>query len=637
MRYLVKFADELKPKRKKLVSDWADENRVLSPHGSSEYGRWRTSRTPYLREVMDCLSEFSDIDRVVLMFSAQSGKTESSINWLGYIIDHAGGSVGVVLPTIEFVRSWTSQRLDSLISDTASVRKRFGKRKTRDATNSMHVKKYDKGSVIIGGSNSPSSLIGWSARYLICDEVDAYPLDVSGRGDPLDLAEERIKSGGLRKKMFLSSTPTIKGLSRIGDEYRKSDKRRFHVPCPHCNEKQILKFSNLKWSVDEYGEVIRAWYVCEHCGCEIEEHQKTKMLELGEWVAENPGVKTRGYSINGLYSPVGLGFSWHEIAKKWIEAQSDIAKLKVFVNSTLAEEWEDESTKLKSSELLKRTEDIDQRVIPPGCLALTVGVDTQDEWLAVKLLGWGEGKLWVIEWHTIPGDTTRDEVWNRLEDYLNTPLINAYGQPISIDAVAIDVRGHRGEEVRRFIGRRTLKVPVFAVQGSTTRMGKAIASTASYPEKTGKGKIIKTGHALWNVGTEYCKDFIFGVLRSDEELPPEDRIIHFPQGLDESYFDGLLSEVFDPERNRYVQKKGAKHKRNEPLDTFVYAWAIGHHKQVRIGKDSRGRDAPGFWQQRRDIYEFEFMGIRANELQIEHPVPAAKTPGKISLNRWARG
>lgn len=636
MNHIAAFIVYIRPRKRLSVSEWADSHRVLSSKGSSEPGRWRTNRMPYVREVMDCLSSSSRVERIVLMFSAQSGKSEVGLNWLGYIIDHAPAPTLVVLPTLEVRKRWVRQRLAPMLTETPALEQVFNAKRTRDASNSEDMKDFPGGVLVVGGANSPASLASMPIKNVLCDEVDRFPWEAGQEGDPLGLIDERTKTFP-RRKVLLVSTPTVKDFSRIGIEYRKSDQRRYYVPCPHCDEYQTLKWKNLKWSLGKNNEVNRAWYVCEHCGAEFEETEKTRMLEHGEWRAEYPDRKTRGYAINGLYSPIGLGFTWETIAQQWLDAQGDVTKLKRFINTTLGEEWEDESAKLKSSELLKRTEDIDQRIIPPGCLALTVGVDTQDEWLAVKLLGWGEGKLWVIEWHTIPGDTTRDEVWDRLEDYLNTPLTNAYGQPMRIDAAAIDVRGHRGEEVRRFIGRRSLRLPVFAVQGSTTRMGKAIASTASYPEKTGKGKIIKTGHALWNVGTEYCKDYIFGVLRSDEELPPEERIIHFPQGLDESYFDGLLSEVFDPERNRYVQKKGAKHKRNEPLDTFVYAWAIGHHKQVRIGKDSRGRDAPGFWQQRRDIYEFEFMGMRANELQIDHPVPVAKTPGKISLNRWARG
>lgn len=637
MSHLLAFARNIRPRKRLLVSEWADSHRMLSSKGSSEPGRWRTSRVPYAREIMDCLSISSRVDRVVLMFSAQSSKSEIGLNWLGYIMDHAPSPTLAVLPTLEVRKRWVRQRLSPMLTETPVLEKIFNAKRTRDSSNSEDIKDFPGGMLVIGGANSPASLASMPIRYVLCDEVDRFPWEAGQEGDPLGLIDERTKTFP-RRKVLLASTPTIKDSSRIGMEYRRSDQRRYHVPCPHCDEYQTLKWSNFKWSVDSNNEVTRAWYVCEHCGAEFDESSKTQMLERGEWRAEFPGRKVRGYAINGLYSPIGLGFTWETISKQWLDAQGDTTKLKRFINTTLGEEWEDESAKLKSSELLKRTDDIDQRTIPPGCLALTVGVDTQDQWLAVTLLGWGEGKLWIIEWHTIDGDTKRDEVWDKLEQYINTPLVNAYGTAMRVDAVAIDTRGHRGDEVRRFSGRRTLKVPVYGVQGSTTRMGKAIASTASYPEKTGKGKIIKSGYALWNVGTEYCKDYIFGTLNSDENQPVCDRIMNFPRGLDESYFDGLLSEIFDPEKNKYIQKRGAKHKRNEPLDTLVYAWAIGHHKQVRIGMDARGRENPEFWVRRRAVYEFEFMGIHGCELLPvnEAVIPNAGVNGKISLDRWAR-
>ncbi len=55
------------------VSEWADKHRVLSSKAASEPGRWRTSRTPYLREIMDALSPMSPIERVVFMKGAQVG------------------------------------------------------------------------------------------------------------------------------------------------------------------------------------------------------------------------------------------------------------------------------------------------------------------------------------------------------------------------------------------------------------------------------------------------------------------------------------------------------------------------------------------------------------------------------------
>jgi phage terminase large subunit GpA-like protein len=137
---------------------------------------------------------------------------------------------------------------------------------------------------------------------------------------------------------------------------------------------------------------------------------------------------------------------------------------------------------------------------------------------------------------------------------------------------------------------------VYSVQGSTTRLGRAIAQSGSYPNKNHKGKVIRHGYCAWNVGTEHCKDFIFGNLAADGERVPDDRVFHFPQGLDDSYYDGVLSETYDPEHKRYVQRLGARYKRNEPLDTLVYAWAIGQHREINIGRGRAGRPDPKYWE-----------------------------------------
>ncbi len=634
------FAKALRPRTRLLVSEWADAHRVLSSKSSSEPGRWRTSRAPYTREVMDCLSASNPVKRIVLMFAAQTSKTEIGLNWLGYIMDHAPAPVLVVVPTLEVRKRWHKQRLVPMLTETPALSEIFDAKRARDASNSEDVKDFPGGLLVIGGANSPASLSSMPIRYVLCDEVDRFPWEAGQEGDPLGLIDERTKTFP-RRKVLLVSTPTIKDASRIDAEYQASDQRRYHVPCPHCEALQTLKWSNIKWKIEE-GEVSRAWYACEHCGADIDESSKTWMLENGQWIAEYPNREVRGYAISGLYSPAGLGFKWIEIVRQWLVAQGDQTKLKRFINTTLGEVWEDQSAKLKTNDLAKRMEDRPQRSIPAGCLALTAGVDTQDSWLAVKLLGWGDGKLWIVEWHRIDGDTTRQEVWDKLESYLNTPLNNRFGYPMRIDACAIDTRGHRGKQVREFAARRSLKVPVFAIQGSTTRMGKAISSTPSHPEKTQKGKIIRNSYALWNIGTEYCKDFIFGTLASDEKLSPDERVINFPTGLEDDYFDGLLSETFDPDSNKYVKKKGAKHLRNEPLDCFVYAWAIGHHKQVRIGMTLRGDPSPHYWTRRQSMLESSFMLLFDNEEETppQDPPPDAvrpTAPGKISLGTWARG
>jgi phage terminase large subunit GpA-like protein len=210
----------------------------------------------------------------------------------------------------------------------------------------------------------------------------------------------------------------------------------------------------------------------------------------------------------------------------------------------------------------------------------------------------------------------------------------------------VDSRGHRGQQVRAFVQRTDIKTKVYACQGSTTRMGRAIASTASYPDKDRRGKTIRGGYAVWNIGTEFCKDYLFGHLSADSELATEDRRYRFPCGLPTEYFDGLLSEVYNPDTKRYEPKRGAKHKRNEPLDGMVGAWAIGQHKEVNIGRFRNGKPDPGFWSRLAATLEQESAAAvassapaqkPADEASARHaskPVPKPKT-SSISQSDWS--
>ena len=85
--------------------------------------------------------------------------------------------------------------------------------------------------LILTGANSAVGLRSMPARYLFLDEVDGYPGDVEGEGDPILLAERRSATFQ-RRKILLVSTPKTKGLSRIEREYGQSDQRRYFVPVP---------------------------------------------------------------------------------------------------------------------------------------------------------------------------------------------------------------------------------------------------------------------------------------------------------------------------------------------------------------------------------------------------------------------
>jgi phage terminase large subunit GpA-like protein len=226
------------------VSAWADKHRVLSSRGASEAGPWRTSR---LREIMDTLSPSHPCQRVALMKGSQVGATESGGNWIGYVIHHAPGPMLAVQPTVELAKRFSQQRIDPLIEESPRLREKVAPTRSRDAGNTVLSKEFPGGILVMTGANSAVGLRSMPVRYLFLDEVDAYPPSADDEGDPVALAEARTRTFSWRRKVFLASTPTIKGLSRIEREYEASDQRRYFVPCPHCGEKQRLKFEWLRW------------------------------------------------------------------------------------------------------------------------------------------------------------------------------------------------------------------------------------------------------------------------------------------------------------------------------------------------------------------------------------------------------
>ena len=318
------------------VSQWADRHRMLSARGSAEPGRYRTDRTPFMRDIMDALSPTSPYRRVVVMKAAQVGFSESGNNWLGYVIHHAPGPMLLVQPTVELAKRFSRQRVEPLIADSPVLRERVKPARSRDAGNTVLSKEFPAGLLVITGANSAVGLRSMPARYLYLDEVDAYPPSADEEGDPVALAEARTRTFSWRSKILLGSTPTIHGLSRIEREYETSDQRRFFVPCPHCTEMQWLKFDRLRW---DKGQPEGAQYLCEECDQPIAEHHKSAMLAAGEWraTATSDDPATIGFHLSALYSPVGW-MSWALIGRMSEAATTDEAR-RSFRNSVLGETW----------------------------------------------------------------------------------------------------------------------------------------------------------------------------------------------------------------------------------------------------------------------------------------------------------
>lgn len=567
------------PRVRLSVSEWSDLNRVLSPKASAEPGPWRTSRTPYLREIMDALSVGSDCARVVIMKSAQMGATEAASNWIGYIMDQVRTAKPtlIIVPTDKLLVRWRHQRLTPMIEGAECLQEKIDVTKSREGTNRLDLIDYPGGLLYLASAGSASNLKSDSICYVICDEADEYDWDVGGRGDPLALIESR-QSNFPRRKTLVFSTPTVKGASRIEGEWDRSDQREYQVSCPHCGAHQVLTWEHLHWTADR----SQVWYACAHSGCIIEEREKPQMLTGGRWVPAHPEREIRGYHLSALYAPLGLGYSWTLLVEQWLQAQGNELRLQAFVNERLGLPYEARRTRLSDEDLPSRAEPYPLRLIQPGVLLITAGVDTQDDRLELQLIGWGRaGHWWVLDYVRFPGDPGRPEVWTALQDYLGRPLATPAGTLASIEAVCIDMGGHKTEDVKAFVRRSGIRRLV-AIQGSRYRLPVVLGAPKKI-DYTLRGQVYRHGMQYFPVGTELAKDRLYGDLRADAGLSPADRKGHFSMDLTADYYAGLLSEVWNPKRNRYEKRVGAT-RRNEPLDTWVYALAAAYHPEIRLDK-----------------------------------------------------
>jgi phage terminase large subunit GpA-like protein len=554
------------------VAEWADQYRTLSQRASAEPGPWRTDRTPYLREIMDCLSPSSLVETVVLMKGAQVGGTECGNNWIGYVIHQAAGPMLAVQPTVEMAKRNSKQRIDSLIEESEVLRELVSDPRARDSGNTMLAKEFPGGILVMTGANSAVGLRSMAARYLFCDEVDAYPGDVDGEGDPVNLALARTRTFA-RRKIFMISTPKITGRSRIESAFADSDQRHYWVPCPLCGGFQILKFGQVRWPP---GKPENAVYVCEHCQREIQNHQKHSMLPDGEWRKAAPGVgKAAGFHLSSLYSPVGW-FSWADAAQMFVEAEKNPALLQVFINTVLGETWALRGDAPEWQRLYDRREDYRIGMVPKGGLFLTAGIDVQKDRIEVEVVAWGRGKeSWSIDYQVLEGQTADAPVWRKLTTLLGTHYSTELGVALPIVRFAID-SGYATPEVyawaREFGGERAV-----VIKGDSR--GAAPVNQPSPVDVGPQGTQRRWGVKIWPVNGAMIKEELYRWLSLDRpteesEVPHPPGYCHFPK-YGEEYFkqitaEQLVTRVVKGYRRAEWQKT---RERNEALDCRVYARA----------------------------------------------------------------
>lgn len=577
------------------VWEWAEKYRRLGKDVTAIPGRYSVDATPYQREPQDSFTA-PDVQVTVMQWASRLGKTETMNNLEGFTIDVNPRGILVVYPTLDSAKKWSKEFFVPMVKATPRLQGKIKESRARDANNTILSKQFPGGKISAIGANSPSGFRQIQAPVVICDEIDA--MDNGAEGDPIALAFKRADN--YRDSVqVLSSTPTIKGASRIENWMDKSDRRHWFCPCPECKGFQVLNWSQVEFPE---GKPEDARIKCQHCDARLDDDQRVVMVRSGEWRPTAPFVGVRGYWLNGINTlfPAKKGFrnKLHQMAAEAAEAKaSGEAAMQVWTNTFLAESFEPPAEKVEANSLVERCEvyggeDENAPLLPRYVLALVASVDVQGDRLECYVEGYGlKDECWAIEYRRIIGDPTRDEVWAQLDTLIETSYAHPCGGVLKISRVCVD-SGFKTDRVFDFVRRRQPRV--IAIKGASAR-GALPFQVSPKPNKQ--------GCRLYMLGTDALKDLIFSRVRLAEPGP---RFLHWPKGFgfDDKYFDQLTSEQRRAEmrdgfpRYTWFLPPG---KRNEALDLKVYsvaAWEVHkYHTRPNLEKlsaemEARAKDEP---------------------------------------------
>ena len=590
---LLKATYELfRPPRRRTVSQWADENRILVSDSSSEAGRWRTDRAPYQREIMDAFTD-PKIYEIDVMASAQVGKSEIQLNMIGEAVDEDPGPMMYVQPTKEMAEDYSKRRIAPMISACPTLREKFYAAKGKDSNNTISMKLFPGGSLAIIGANSPTDLASKPIRYLLCDEIDRFPDSAGTEGDPIALAERRTETFRHNRKIVKCSTPTIKGKSKIEKAFMKGTQEEWRTECPQCRSFSFIRFDDIRFDREEFRDedgkkdwiVTNARWRCPVCQREIPEAEAKRLP--AKWFARNPKAlanEIRSFRLSAFMSPWS---DWRDIALSFLHAKDDPQLLQVFHNTMLGESWELRESNSEPQQLYGRREHYNAQV-PTGVLVMTMGVDTQDNRLEYEIVGWDrDEQSWGIQRGIIPGRPDAPGVWEEIDNLLEQEWEMANGMTLRISATFVDSGGHFTSDVYRQCARREMR-RVFAIKGEPGE-GKAYVRLMKKEKDAPKG-------TRFMIAVDSGKEAILYGAGVEE---PGARFMHFPVGDDRGYdlefFRGLLSE-----KQMLVRRRGQNvitwekvHERNEPLDCRNYpraAYKFFHWDFTKVEKILRGED-----------------------------------------------
>ena len=564
----------LAPPPKLTLSQWAARYARLSAETSAETGRFHAF--PYQPGIMDAVTD-PGVHTVTVKKSARVGYTKIVDHIAGYFVHQDPSPVFIVQPRIEDAEDYMESEIEPMIRDTPVLAELAGEAKAKDSRQTKKKRSFRNGaSIRVVGANSPGGFRRITARIIILDEVNGYPVRGAGtEGDQVKLAAKRGESFWNRK-LILGSTPTVKGASRITRSWENSDQRFFNVPCPHCGEFQVLEWGGreaphgLKWRKDDDGVPLpeTAHFVCRHNGCIIEEVDKHTMVARGEWRATRPFTGHAGFHIWAAYS-LFPNAAWHQLVREWIEVKDDPLGRQTFINLVLGEDYEDAGDRALEEGRIAARAEIWSDEVPETVAAITKGVDVQDDRIEIETVGWGHNEeSWSLAYDVIEGEFSDPAVQAQLDAHLKRSYAAPSGRRLVAMATCIDSGGHHTQDVYQFAKARLAR-RVWAIKGESARMGQR---SPVWPTKR-PSRRNKSAFRPVIIGVNAAKDVVRQRLHVDTPGPG---YMHFPADRDIGYYSQLLAErLITKSANgvRYRVWELSAGRANEALDCRVYAYA----------------------------------------------------------------
>ncbi len=567
--HLMEWLQVLEPPEDLNVWQWAEAKRRLSSDVTARPGRYSTEEAPYQREPQESFLD-EDVQTTVLNWASRTGKTEIINNLDGYIIDNDPASILVVYPIVESAKKWSKMFFTPMVLATPCLRGKIRANLSNKSGNTILQKRFPGGSISAIGANSPSGFRQVQARVVQCDEIDA--METSAEGDPIILAMKRADNYS-NSIQVLSSTPTIKGASRIEAWYERSDQRKWWVPCWKCGKSQLLLW---EWVKFPDGPEF-AYYECNQCHHAWNDKQRLEAIKAGEW---RPGTKKfngiRGYWLNGIYSPFkrkkGFKSKMHQFAAEFLEAKRQGQEaIRVWMNVFKAESYEYAAQTMQADPIYERREDYK---CPPEVCYMTIGADVQGDRIEVEKVGWAPGEeSWGLDYRIFEGNPVQKEVWQNLEKWIDEPIQHPSGRELKFGHCFIDSSAFT-DDVYRFTRPRQVR-GILSIKGSS-EPGKPIVER---PKKSGKSRT-----RLILIGTNTAKQLLYARLALEEVGPG---FMHYNTGYDLEYFKQLTAEKAHTRfkmGQRYLKFECPPGVRNEALDIRVYATAAFAYARPNLEK-----------------------------------------------------